>query len=213
MVVLCAGGIRGSFGVLKKLLQEQYGLSDLPDSVPAATLPGAGAAPAAAATVQAAPEAAAAAPLPAAPVAAAPVPGLLALADYVVYQDLVASIVKVSDPQLVAKALAMCLTLVLINMLLVLLRPMSQACARAGAAAAAGASAGLMSWLCWPVAVGLDIPDSLGEVLGALLLVAVANKVLLVGVEVVAAAMNGYVVMRLPSQLTLMRNNGLHVVS
>lgn len=188
--------------MLKKLLQEQYGLSDLPDSVPAATLAGAGAAAAAAAAaIQEAPEAAVPAAAPAAAVSAAPAPGLLALADYVVYQDLVARIVKVSDPQLVAKALAMCLTLVLINMLLVLLRPVSQACARAGAAAAAGGGGGVMSWLCWPVAVGLDIPDSLGEVLGALLLVAVANKVLLVGVEVVANAMHGYVVLQ-PVQLT-----------
>jgi hypothetical protein len=39
----------------------------------------------------------------------------------------------------------------------------------------------------------LELPDSLGAVLGALLLVAIANKLLLVGVEVVAAALNGCV--------------------
>jgi hypothetical protein len=188
-----AGGIRGSFSVLKKLLQEQYGLSDLPDTAPA---PAIGAAPAVAAA-EAAPAAAAAAapgPLPAAAVAAAATgpaaaPGLFALADYVVYQELVASIVQVSDPQLVAKALAVCLAMVLINGLILLLRPVNQACKAAGSVGPAG----LLSWLCWPLRLGLELPDSLGAVLGALLLVAVANKLLLVGVEVVAAALNGCV--------------------
>jgi len=182
-----AGGIRGSFNVLKKLLQEQYGLSDLPEATPQPAIPGAAAA---------APPVEAAVPVPAAPpppAAAAQVPAappaapaaLLSLADYMVYQELVASIVQVSDPQLVAKALAMCLTLVLINLLIMLLRPFSQACA------AGGSGSWVLSWLCWPVSLGLDLPDSLGEVVGALLLVAVANKVLLVGVEVVAAALKG----------------------
>ena len=100
-----------------------------------------------------------------------------------------ASIVQVSDPQLVAKALAVCLAMVLINGLIMLLRPVNQACKAAGSVGPAG----LLSWLCWPLRLGLELPDSLGAVLGALLLVAIANKLLLVGVEVVAAALNGCV--------------------
>jgi hypothetical protein len=114
-------------------------------------------------------------------------PGLLGLADYVVYQELVASLVQVSDPQLIAKGLATCLTLGLIHVLISCLRPISQACA----AATAGTSGWVLSWLCWPQGVGLDPPDSLGQVLGALLLVAVANKLLLLGVEVAAGALKG----------------------
>lgn len=181
-LLAAAGGIRGSFSVLKRLLQDQYGLSDLPETAPPPSVPGA---PAAAAEAAGAPPAAAA-QLPQVLAPAAQVPGLLALADYVVYQDLVASLVQVSDPQLIAKALAVCLTLVLINMLIMFLRPISQACA-----AAAASGSGVLSWLCWPVSLGLDIPDSLGEVLGALLLVAVANKLLLLGVEVAAGALKG----------------------
>lgn len=178
--------------MLKKLLQEQYGLTDLPDTAPAPALPGVPAAAAAAAAAVAAPTAApvAAAGAPMLAVPAGPAPGLLGLADYVVYQELVASLVRVSDPQLIAKALAVGLTLVLINMMIQLLRPVSQACAAAAATAAGAApgSAGLLGWACWPVTVlGLDIPRSLGEVLGALLLVAVANRLLLLAVELVAA--------------------------
>lgn len=173
--------------MLKKLLQEQYGLSDLPDTAPAPTIPGA---PAAAAEAAPAPALAAAAqaPVPAVAAAAVAQPSLLGLADYVVYQELVASLVQVSDPQLIAKGLATCLTLGLIHLLISCLRPISQTCA----AATAGSSSGwVLSWLCWPLSVGLDIPDSLGEVLGALLLVAVANKLLLLGVEVAAGALRG----------------------
>lgn len=182
--------------MLKKLLQEQYGLTDLPDTAPAPALPGAPAAAAAAAAAAvaaptAAPVAAAGAPMLAIP--AGPAPGLLVLADYLVYQELVASLVRVSDPQLIAKALAVGLTLVLINMLILLLRPVSQACAAASTAAgAAPSSGGLLGWACWPVTVlGLDIPRSLGEVLGALLLVAVANRLLLLAVELVATTLKG----------------------
>jgi hypothetical protein len=109
-----------------------------------------------------------------------------------VYQELVASLVRVSDPQLMAKALAVCLTLVLVNMLIMLLRPVSQACAATAAAGAAASSGGLVGWACWPVTVlGFDIPRSLGEVLGALLLVAVANRLLLLAVELVASTLKG----------------------
>lgn len=174
--------------MLKKLLQEQYTLRDLPEAAPAPEMPGeaapvAAAAPAAAAVVlepSAVP----------APAAAAASPPLFQLADYIVYQELVAGIVRVSDPNMVAKGLAMCMTLALIHVIITLLRPILQACSSVTAAAAAsGKNAGLSGLLCWPLVAVLDIPDNIMEVLSALLLVAVANRLLLLGTEAAAAWM------------------------
>eukprot|EP00878_Enallax_costatus_P022700 GHUV01024103.1.p1 GENE.GHUV01024103.1~~GHUV01024103.1.p1 ORF type:complete len:752 (+),score=326.68 GHUV01024103.1:406-2661(+) len=181
------GGIRGSFTTLKKLLQEQYKLTDLPDSAPPPELPGGQIqAPAAAAPTAAAP----AAPAPVAPAAAAAVPPasppLLGLADYIVYQELVASILRMSDPRMIAQGLAMCLTLLLVHVLINALRPITHACGVA-AAAAGGRGPGLLGLVCWPFVSVLDIPDSVSEVIGAMLLVAVANKLLVLGAELVSA--------------------------
>jgi hypothetical protein len=169
--------------VLKKLLQDEHGLLDLPEATPSpAPLGAAGAA--GAAPAPAAPPAAAAAGAPAAALAAQQQAGpLTALADYVVYQELVSRILQLSDPRRVAKALAVCLTLALIHVLIALLRPLADACA-----AASSSGGGLQRSLCWPLAL-LSVPDSLGEVLGALLLVALANKLLLLGVSLTSAAM------------------------
>ncbi|WIA28955.1 hypothetical protein OEZ86_011477 [Tetradesmus obliquus] len=186
------GGIRGTFGMLKKLLQEQYSLKDLPEAAPAPTLPGAAAAaaaPAAAAAAAASAAPAAAAPIPAPTAAAAAagaavgMPALLQLADYLVYQELVAGLLHVSDPAKVAKGLAMCLTLGLIHLIITLLRPLTRGCA----AVTAAGGGGLSGLLCWPLVGVLRVPDSVAEVLSALLLVAAANRLLVVGMQLAAA--------------------------
>lgn len=178
---MCTGGIRGTFSTLKKLLQEQYNITDLRDTAAPPTVQGG---PPAAAFTAAAP--APVPPLPAAvPAAAAATPRpppVFGLADYIVYQELVAGILQLSDPHLIAQGLAMCLTLLLIHGLISALRPVSQACAEAAAGQVAGSSS-VLGWLCWPLVSVLDIPDSVGEVLSALLLVAVANKLLMLGAE------------------------------
>jgi hypothetical protein len=172
--------------MLKKLLQEQYSLKDLPEVAPAPDMPGAAAAaPAAAAVVAAvAPPAPAVAPIPtaAAAGAAAGMPALFQLADYLVYQELVAGLLRISDPAKMAKGLAMCLTLGLIHVIILLLRPVTQGCA----AVAAAGSGGLSGLLCWPLVGVLHAPESVGEVLASLLLVAAANRLLIVGMEVTA---------------------------
>jgi hypothetical protein len=170
--------------MLKKLLQDQYSLQDLPEAAPAPTMPGAAAAaaPAAAAAAEAA---AAPVPVPAAVAAeaAAGMPALFQLADYLVYQELVSGLLRVSDPAKVAKGLAMCLTLGLIQLIITLLKPITQGCAAVTAARAGG----LSGLLCWPLVGVLHVPDSVGEVLAALLLVAAANRLLIVGMQLAAA--------------------------
>ncbi|KAF6254761.1 hypothetical protein COO60DRAFT_285516 [Scenedesmus sp. NREL 46B-D3] len=182
------GGIRGTFSMLKKLLQEQYSLKDLPEGAPAPTMPGAAAAaaPAAAAATEPARVPAPAptqTPPAAAAGAAAGMPALLQLADYVVYQELVAGLLRVSDPAKIAKGLAMCLTLGLIHAIITLLRPVARGCA----AVAAAGGGGLPGLLCWPLGGVLPLPGSVSEVLSALLLVAAANRLLMVGIELAAA--------------------------
>jgi hypothetical protein len=177
--------------MLKKLLQAQYSLKDLPDAAPAPTMPGTAAVPAAvtpaaAAAVEAVPVSAAAlvpAPAAAAAGAAAGMPALFQLADYIVYQELVAGLLRVSDPAKVAKALAMCLTLGLIHLIITLLRPITRSCA----AVTAAGGGGLSGLVCWPLVGVLHVPESVGEVLAALLLVAAANRLLMVGMELAAA--------------------------
>jgi hypothetical protein len=110
-------------------------------------------------------------------------PALFQLADYIVYQELVAGLLRVSDPAKVAKCLAMCLTLGLIHLIITLLRPVTRSCM----AVTAAGGRGLSGLVCWPLAGVLHIPDSVGEVLSALLLVAAANRLLMVGMELAAA--------------------------
>lgn len=172
----CAGGIRGSFAVLKKLLQDDHGVTDLPEHVPAPAAPGVQEEQAAEDLEEAA--AAGGPPHVAQPSGAT----LTVLADYVVYQELVARILQLSDPRHTAKALAVCLTLALVSALITLLQPLTTVCA---AARGMGSLQGVM---CVPLVV-LAVPDSLAQVLGALLLVAVANKLLLLGVTLASAAM------------------------
>jgi hypothetical protein len=136
------------------------------------------------------------------PVAAASGGPLTALADYIVYQELVSSILQLSEPALIAKTLAVCLTLALVNVLITALRPLAAAC---GAASSSGGVAGLC---CWPLRV-LEVPNSLGQVLGALLLVAVANKLLMLGVQAASAVMR-WVHGAMLQQCLSERQHGLH---
>lgn len=184
--VLCCyacgpGGIRGSFTTLKKLLQEQYKLTDLPDTAAPPEIPG-GPVEAPAVPVL---SAAAAPPAPSVPASAPAAPPLLGLADYIVYQELVASILRVSDPRMIAKGLAMFLTLLFIHVIITALQPLTQACSAAAAAGGNGSS--LARLVCWPFLNVIGIPDSVKEVIGSMLMVAVANKLLVLGTEVLSA--------------------------
>ena len=182
---LCAvfvGGIRGTFTVIRRLLGSQWTVTDIPDSRPPPLFPGIPAAPTPV-------------PIPAAPAAPIHVPvppliavgggggisGALGLADLLVYQELVAGIHGLPDPAFVAKALAVFAMLALlyglVNLLGVVTAPLEALCE------VQGRGRGV---LCWPAGLMVWLPDSLGEVLGSLAMVWVANRVLLVGTELLA---------------------------
>jgi hypothetical protein len=177
-----AGGIRGTFTVIRKLLGSQWTVTDISDSRPPPLIPGI-------------PEAPAAVPVPAVPVAPihVPVPPIIAvggsggisgafgLADLLVYQEIVAGIHGLPDPAFVAKALAvfamLSLLYGLVNLLGIITAPLQALCEVQGRG---------QGVLCWPLSLLVWLPDSLGEVLGSLALVWLANRILLVGTELLA---------------------------
>jgi hypothetical protein len=178
-----AGGIRGTYGLIRKLLAAQCAVVDRPETGPPPALPGV--APPAAAAAELVPPAVpvpAGVPIAVAAGAGGSLGGALGLTDYLVYQELVAGLSGLPDPQLVVKALAVVAMLLLLGALV----PLANTLVAPVQALCGSGAQGWISSVCWPLGHVVDVPDSVAEVMGALLLVWAANKLLVGGVALLA---------------------------
>jgi hypothetical protein len=101
------------------------------------------------------------------------------------YRSLVARLLRLHDPGAAAKALAAVLTVATTAALAAALRPAQEWCLGGGGGTGGGSGGFLRHAACWPVERGLVLlPESAGQVVAALALVALSARLLAASAEV-----------------------------